>query len=78
MQVVALSTPRNPAWRWRIVSYSGEHIEESREEFATIAAALAKGAKRLREMNLIDRSVPVSPHRSGYHPRGHGAPRPAG
>ena len=69
MQVVALSTPGNPAWRWRIVSYSGEQIEESHEEFATIAAALAKGAKPLREMNLIDRSVPVPPHRSHHHPR---------
>ena len=70
MQVVALSTPGNPAWRWRIVSYSGEQVEESREEFRTIAAALAKGAKRLREMNVVDRSVPVPPHRSVFYPRG--------
>lgn len=70
MQVVALSTPGNPAWRWRIVSYSGEQIEESYEEFATIAEALAKGVKRLREMNLIDRSVPMPPHRSVFRPRG--------
>ena len=38
MQVVAFSTPLNPAWRWRIVSYSGEQVEESREEFLSIAA----------------------------------------
>jgi hypothetical protein len=70
VQVIALSTPGNPAWRWRIVSYSGEHVEESREEFGTIAVALAKGAKRLREMNVVDRSVPVPPHRSVFYPRG--------
>lgn len=70
MQVVAWSTPGNPAWRWRIVSYAGDHIEESHEEFETIAAALAKGTKRLRDMDLTDRSVPASRLRSGYRPRG--------
>jgi hypothetical protein len=57
VQVVAFSTPLNPAWRWRIVSYSGEQIEESREEFVTIGAALAKGWRRLRELDIVDRTV---------------------
>jgi hypothetical protein len=57
MQVIAFSTPLNPAWRWRIVSYSGDQVEESREEFVTIEAALAKGWGRLRELNIVDRTV---------------------
>jgi hypothetical protein len=64
MQVVAFSTPLNPAWRWRIVSYSGEQVEESREEFLSIAAALATGWKRLRELNIVDRTVAAPIHRS--------------
>lgn len=57
VQVIAFSTPLNPAWRWRIVSYSGDQIEESREEFGTIGAALAKGWRRLRELDIVDRTV---------------------
>jgi hypothetical protein len=64
MQVVAFSTPLNPAWRWRIVSYSGEQVEESREEFVSIGAALATGWKRLRELNIVDRTVAAPVHRS--------------
>jgi hypothetical protein len=56
MQVTAFSTPNAPAWRWRIVSYSGDVIEESRETFATIAMAVATGARRLREIDVPDRS----------------------
>ena len=63
MQVVAFSTPLNPAWRWRIVSYSGEQVEESREEFVSIAAALANGWRRLRELDVVDRTVAPAPYR---------------
>lgn len=64
MQVIAISSPLNPAWRWRIVSYSGEQVEESREEFGTIGAALAKGWTRLRELNIVDRTVAAPIYRS--------------
>ena len=30
MQVTAFLTPQEPDWRWRIVNYAGETIEESR------------------------------------------------
>jgi hypothetical protein len=57
MQVTAFSTPAQPDWRWRIVSYAGEIIEESRDVFPTIAAAVAAGTTRLLKMDIIDRSV---------------------
>ena len=70
MQVVAFSiTVASPSWRWRIVNYGGEIIEESRETFPTIAAAVARGAKRLTEMNIVDRSEPVRAYRSTSHLR---------
>jgi hypothetical protein len=59
MQVTAFSTPHNPDWRWRIVNYAGEILEESHEVFATIALAVAKGTERLTEMNVVDHSAPV-------------------
>ena len=45
MQVVAFSTPQDPLWRWRIVNYAGELVEESRDSFRTIAGdtELARG-----------------------------------
>ena len=54
MQVVAFSTPQDPLWRWRIVNYAGELVEESRESFRTIAGALEQGSKRLRVMDVVD------------------------
>jgi len=59
MNVVAISTPHRADWRWRIVNYSGEVVEESHAGFPSIAVAIADGAKRLREMNTIDQ--PVAP-----------------
>jgi hypothetical protein len=56
MQVVAFSTPLRPEWRWRIVNYAGEMIEESHETFPTIAAAVAAGSRHLGRMNVTDRS----------------------
>jgi len=63
MQVTAFSTPTSPTWRWRIVSYAGDVIEESRDTFETIASAVASGARRLREIDTPD--LTVSP-RSGW------------
>jgi hypothetical protein len=57
MQVVAFSTPGRPQWRWRIVDYSGGPVEESHEAFATIAAAVAQGARRLAEMSVPERPL---------------------
>lgn len=70
MQVTAFSTPARPDWRWRIVNYAGEMVEESRETFPTIAAAVARGTRRLIEMNVVDRSEPVRGYRSTSHLRG--------
>ena len=70
MQVVAFSTPMNPHWRWRIVNYAGEVVEESNDTFPTIASAVAQGTKRLVQMNVVDRSEPVRGYRSTTHLRG--------
>lgn len=70
MQVTAFSTPTHPAWRWRIVNYGGDVIEESHETFATIAAAVAAGSRRLRDMDVVDRSAPRPRYRSTSHLRG--------
>jgi hypothetical protein len=47
VNVIAFSTPRRPGWRWRIVNYAGETVEESEASFATISGAVVEGAKRL-------------------------------
>ena len=54
MQVAAFCTPVRPDWRWRIVNYAGEMVEESRESFSSIAAALSEGHRRLREIGSED------------------------
>lgn len=64
MQVIAFSTPARPEWRWRIVNYAGEMIEESDGTFPTIATALAEGATRLQKMNATDVSVRANPYRA--------------
>jgi hypothetical protein len=56
MQVTAISTPRHPAWRWRITDYAGQVIEESHESFETLSAAVSAGTDRMASMNVIDRS----------------------
>ncbi|MBI4636930.1 MAG: hypothetical protein HY727_11325 [Candidatus Rokubacteria bacterium] len=70
MQVAAFSTPSNPGWRWRIVNYAGEIVEESGDAFPTIATAVAQGTKRLVQMNVADRPEPVRGYRSTTHLRG--------
>lgn len=69
MQVVAFSIPPDSAWRWRIVNYAGELVEESREKFPTIASAIEHGSKRLRLMDVVDRSTPPPSYRSTRHLR---------
>ena len=69
MQVAAFSTPESPDWRWRIINYAGEIIEESRETFPTIVSAVADGNKRLVQMNVVDTSVVARAARSTSHLR---------
>ena len=66
MQVIAFSTPSYPDWRWRIVNYAGEMVEESRETYPSIAVAVAEGNRRLREVDGNDLSVRPSPYRRSY------------
>jgi hypothetical protein len=57
MFVTAVSTPANPHWRWRISTYTGAVVDESRDEFTTIAAALAAGRTRAATMTVPDESA---------------------
>jgi hypothetical protein len=59
MQVCAVSSPRDPEWRWRITDYAGAILEESRESFASIAEAVAAGMKHLISLDAVDRSQPA-------------------
>jgi len=68
MNVVAIATPAERGWRWRIVNYAGEVVEESRSLFSTIKGAVTDGAQRLHELDVTDVSRPA-PYRSPYHPR---------
>ena len=69
MQVTAFSTPTQPDWRWRILNYAGEIIEESRDRFPTIAAAVARGTARVAEMGVVDRSAAPPRHWTATHRR---------
>jgi hypothetical protein len=71
VNVLAFSTPRRPDWRWRIVDYAGEMVEESGAGYPTISRAVAEGAKRLEDMNAADRST-----RPGLYARPRSRPRP--
>lgn len=68
MEVVAISVPPETAWRWRIVNYAGEVVEESRETFTTIAAALKSGATRLPILDVAPRPVTETWRRSTHRP----------
>ena len=70
MQVAAVSVPARPGWRWRVVNYAGEMIEESRETFSTISIAVAHGKKRHAEMDIVDRSTPAPAYRPTPRLRG--------
>ena len=69
MQVAAFATPQDHGWRWRIVNYAGEVIEESHATFASIAMAVAKGTERLIAMNVVDRSTTPRGWRATSHRR---------
>jgi hypothetical protein len=69
MQVAAFATPQDSGWRWRIVNYAGEVVEESADTFGTIAAAVAKGSAELLKLNVVDRSEPFRPWRRTPHVR---------
>jgi hypothetical protein len=56
MQVMAFNTPSRPEWRWRIVDYSGQMVEESSQTFPTIANAVTDGTRRVNE--LTERDLP--------------------
>jgi hypothetical protein len=70
MQVIAFATATRPEWRWRIVDYAGETVEESSSVFPTIAAAVGAGAERLQKLDTVDRSVRVNPYRRTSYLRG--------
>jgi len=55
MDVVAISAEKG--WRWRIVGHAGEVVEQSREIFATIAAALVSGAWRRQAIDVAPPTV---------------------
>jgi hypothetical protein len=67
MQVAAVATAQDRGWRWRIVNYAGDVIEESTETFASIAAAVAEGSARLVTLNIVDRSAPTRVWRRASH-----------
>ena len=54
MNVVAVSTPASPGWRWRILDYSGQMVEESDGTFGSIESALAHGVERIRARDKSD------------------------
>lgn len=67
MQVAAIAKAADRGWRWRIVNYAGEVIEESPDTFVSIAAAVAEGSARLVTLNVVDRSEPSRPWRRVSH-----------
>ena len=46
-QVIAVTTPAEKGWRWRIINAAGEALQESTEHYPTIAKALAEGQRHL-------------------------------
>ena len=54
MHVLAVSTPSKPDWRWRIVDYAGDTVEESSQTYGSIATAVTDGTLRMVEMNVRD------------------------
>jgi hypothetical protein len=66
LNVVAFSTPREQDWRWRIVDYGGQTVEESSMTFSSIAQAVAAGSAQL--LMRADRDRPL-PARVPWHRR---------
>jgi hypothetical protein len=48
MDIVAVSTRSVPGWRWRMLDYSGQTVEESNRAFDSIDIAIAEGVARMR------------------------------
>jgi hypothetical protein len=63
MQVIAVARPGSTVWRWRIVSYAGDLVEESADSFPTIAVAIAQGARRMASLNRVDDTIARNPSR---------------
>jgi len=63
MNVCAVSTPRQPGWRWRITNHAGEIVEESSRTFTSIADAVAEGTTRMVDLGINDVSVRANPYR---------------
>jgi hypothetical protein len=57
MNVIAIAVSGHPDWRWRIVDYNRETVEESYRSFPTIAEALAEGNQRAQRH--IERAAPI-------------------
>ena len=68
MQVVAVAMSGSDVWRWRVVNFAGEVVEESHSTFPTISDAVAAGSQRLAQLDIVDRSV-RRPFRSTSHLR---------
>jgi hypothetical protein len=66
MNVFAFSTARAAEWRWRIVDFQGEMLEESSARFPTMAEALAAGTEQLQIRRDRDRQAPA---RAPWHRR---------
>lgn len=72
MQVLAFCTPERPEWRWRIVNYTGEMVEESYDTFRSIATAVTDGQRRMGELDardLADRNQTFARGNSYYRNR---------
>jgi hypothetical protein len=61
VNVVAFSTPSRPDWRWRIVDYNSQTLEESSSSYPSIAEAVAAGTARMHQQADRDRQRPVWP-----------------
>jgi hypothetical protein len=66
MNVVAISTPSSVGWRWRIVDYSGQMVEESDGTFASIEIAITHGVERMRARDDQDSANSASPSSSRW------------
>ena len=67
MHVIAFSSSARPEWRWRLMTYAGDIVEESREVFGTIAAAISAGAIRSEELRVRSLSRPVLEYAASLH-----------
>jgi len=55
VNVLAVSTPHSPDWRWRIVDYGSATVAESPGSFTSIAEAVAAGSVHLERLAQQDR-----------------------